>query len=1519
MKIVLCGSRYSPEIKKLTDKNLTDNVLKIELDRVSLSLTSEDEERKNPQKKAFCYFCEDDPTNLDAYKKKQEEIFERISEADWVIVVAPLNHFGSITYEEICKALEAQKRHPGYPVLTVFKCTDYYKYKENQKKELGYGDTDFDPDLKPGVNKDKLGYFKVSVARLEKELGYFAEYDHDPTQQLTGENKLGDAIHKQLVLNLLWKKFRTQHLMFKSVLGKDVIARDLYSDPKRADFIKNEYLTRGSVDWNLGNAINDKRKYIVITGVPGSGKTRAVMEALKPCDFAGNEDYSMGVLSRVPVIVVTIYNVNEIYRLLQREHELMQREQELPESPDDNAQDLKTVYLLIDQIRDVFGMLNDEDLFNFFDLLDKLPYIKLIATSLKDAFDDLCARWGERTLNPLTSAEAKAGVIEIPLISNEKEEEKEQIRAHFSDYPNAESIGECIPELAKYKEGIVQSVYDNKEYKSEITCLLKSIQTVETFRRGEMALFLPYMIATTLLDDDYDKKRMIEAVKYLINHRVLKVTNIKDNTVISVFGINCFINSKMSDGDEYVFDGEKYDKPIISTKYRYTLNEIAWKYIAEVDEEKNEGDKVLWNYKIPDEITESAKSLFVTVQKPITIRRIMSRVPRQPQVKTCHDDAVKSIRVFLFEELKKLSKDDPDFISAAATLISHSIEVAQINEILDLLKEKDIAPNYACIAGLYNAAIKNDDIASEVDDICNKLKKENGLDGDSIYSFSRRMVFENSEFYSPEKPDIYRKLNNSNIKFYYEDGTRSFNGFIEYVNNCREEKNEKELYSIDEAFAVFASRVKDCDDIDKLLEIYRDCQLCIRAKVLRKLISKLADLDRSKLKDFFPGGKNEQLIDNADREYPFVVAIQKCKKFVEAHQVYDSYYNAFQQDNPKLISMAMQSVQDNEFQTAISFLREVEMRRKEKKQVKLSGIVYNSLLKQAPALAEAFTVLPLMTTFQTHTIANMLYVIRKRRNDPKGFFFAYDVWKRMSNMPGNANGLWQSPYIIGSLLPFAKSLKHEEFIQKTILSGLANDIKCQLIDYSTMMSSMRIRKLYRSIDEAWDVFDKCYKYRFNGNQFINSDLFSSMMSKLASKHDEKSAYRWETLRQRIATESERIKIDDHFYPNWYAYDPEKRKLIFDFMGNLSKQFKADIESVPVRSVNVFNSLLKGLFSQRDSGEPCQFKFNHFWTLYEYIVQYYKIKNRRKALSPDSETYKFLFMAVSSQDDFQRIVRAAQSLLGEDYLKSDSCRIACLEAAQRLNVKVSLTEKIKKNQFDFKDCIKKVQEAFEAYQVITPTLINNQLNEIFKIANKSSFETAQNIFGTLKNELLDNPVYSDKLPINSTTCISIIKIADLAGCFMDVKDWIKKLKDLPEEQYMYNADHCRELANMPSIAGNDLLLSRKCFEYWKRIMHDIGSIPKNDGPDLVDVNHWVKKSDDYWHVCKRHLMREMEYYYDHINKMSESERKELFQEIINQMNYFKKNNIRVPNHTNDDIGILITAEIADLQEDDQQSL
>lgn len=1500
MKIVICGSRQSEEIKILRE-----SVLKVELERqpASLELVDEEEEKKNSQKKAFVYFCEDEPTNQNADEEsKQREIFKRIDEADWVIVVAPLNNIGKITYDEIRKAREAQKRHPGYPVLTVFKCKDYYEYDENKTPNKGYGITDF------GSN--------ISIERLENELGtYLAEYEHDQTLQLTAESKLGDAIYNQFVLNLRWKKFKSQHLMFKSVPGEKVIASDLYSDSRRAGFIKNEYLTRGSVDWNLGNAIlNEKQKYIVITGLPGSGKTRAVMEALKPCAVAGNEGYSLGVLSQERVIVVNESNVNEIYHLLQREQELSKST-----AIADNTLDQKTVYLLIDQIRDVFGMLNnDEDLYKFFDLLDGFPYIKLIATSLRDAFDDLSDRWGIRPIKPLSCAK----LIDIPLISEEKAEEKERIRAHFSDYPNAESIGECIPELAKYKEGIVQSVYDNKEYKNEITCLLKSLQTVETFRRGEMALFLPYIIACKLCRN-YDEGRMKLAVQYLIKHGLIKsVIDVKDNRVIKMFNDDCFITS-ISDNDEYDFDGEHYEAPIISTKYRYTLNEIAWKYLAEVDEEKNEGDKVLWNYNIPDEITKSAKSLFVTIQKPITIRRIMSHVPRPPQVnKTCHDDAVKNLRVFLFEKLKNLSKDDPDFISAAATLISHSIEVDQINEILDLLKGKDIAPNYACIAGLYNAAIKNDGIAGDVDDLCNKLKKENGLDGDSIYSFSRRMVFENSEFYSPQKPDIYRKLNDSNIKFYYEDGARSFNGFIEYVNNCREEKNENELYSIDEAFAVFASRVKDCDDIDKLLEIYRDCQLCISAKVLRKLISKLADLDRSKLKDFFPGGKNEQLIGNADREYPFVVSIQKCKKFVEAHQVYDSYYNAFQQDNPKLISMAMQSVQDNEFQTAISFLREVEMRRKEKKQVKLSGIVYNSLLKQSPALAEAFTVLPLMTTFQTHTIANMLYVIRKRRNDPKGFFFAYDVWKRMSNMPGNTNGLWQSPYIIGSLLPFAKSLKHEEFIQKTILSGLANDIKCQLIDYSTMMSSMRIRKLYRSIDEAWDVFDKCYKYRFNGNQFINSGLFSSMMSKLASKHDEKSAYRWETLRQRIATESERIKIDDHFYPNWYAYDPEKRKLIFDFMGNLSKQFKADIESVPVRSVNVFNSLLKGLLSQRDSGEPCQFKFNHFWTLYEYIVQYYKIKNRRKALSPDSETYKFLFMAVSSQDDFQRIVQAAKSILGEeDYLKSDSCRMACLEAAQRLKVKVSLTEKTKKNQFDFMDCIKKVHEAFEAYQVITPTLINNQLNEIFKIANKSSFETAQNIFETLKNELLDNPAYSDKLPIDSSTCISIIKIADLADCFIDVKAWIEKLKHLPEEQYMYNADHCRELANMPSIAGNDLLLSRKCFEYWKRIMHDIGSIPKNDGPDLVDVNNWGKNSVDYWHVCKRHLMREMEYYYYHINdnKMRESERKELLQEIINQMKYFKDNNISVPNHTNDDIGILITAEIADLQEDDQQSL
>lgn len=1518
MKIVICGSRQSEEIKILRE-----SVLKVELERqpASLELVDEEEEKKNPQKNAFVYFCDDEPTSQNAYEEnKQQEIFKRIDEADWVIVVAPLNNIGKITYDEICEAREAQKRHPGYPVLTVFKCKDYYEYDENKTAEKGYGITDF------GSN--------ISIERLENELGtYLAEYEYDSKKRLLDSNKLGERIYNQLLLNIKYKKFRSQHILFNSVLGKDVKPKELYADPVRADFTTNEYLTRGSVDWNFGNMLlNENRKYIIITGIPGSGKSRAVMEALKPCPVENTEGYSLGVLSEERVVVVKDSNVNEVYRLLDREVAFAKK---IKDYSNDNQ---KSIYLLIDQVRDVFNMMNDEDVKQFFVLLEQIPYIKLIATSLEDAYEDLCGRWGNAK-SPLINA----ATIDIPLISKEKESDQERIRSFFSDYPNAETIGECIPELARYKEGIVDDIYQvcckrksNKSLHRYIPCLLKSLQTADTFRRGDMALFLPIMIAKTLLDEDYNKEQMIDAVQYLIVHHVIKVTDIKSNEVIKRFNTDCFI-SRMCDSDEYVFDGEKYEKPIVSTRFRYAFNEIIWHHLNDVENEKTDSDRLLWNFDLPQSILRSAKSFFISVPKARTLKRILPRIPKPPRISPeCNKNATETLRNYAFDELSRMNPaEDKDYINAVAQLIRYSTTIDQIHQIFTLLKKNNVKPTDTCIAYLYLAGSVHPNLANEVEKIYQQLKSDYKLDGYSAFSFSRKVVFLGydltlSENLKSKPTSILRLLQNKNFKFYLEDGAGPYYGFLNYVAECKKNNYENDLYKIGESLVAFAGKINSINDVELFLELYRQCCLSLSRRVLKILINKLADFEWSKIDDFLPPlGKNVNLISEIDKEFTFVSVMRNCDNFLKAKVVYDAYYVCFNKDHPKLLSMAMQSVQDNEFQIALKFLDKVEARRKDNNEEKLSVIVYNNLLKRSPALDEAFALLSRLDSrkdlFQIQTLASILTVIKKRKkrikenmdSGSKLFFLVYDVIMRLSNSAhhGNIKGLWQSQYILSILMSFAQTKKHEDFIRNKILEGLDDTKKCMIFDYSTGLASIRIRKLYRNMDEAWKVFNQCRCYRNINNLSINSELYNCMMSRIAWEQGEKTNDYWDKLRKIVLEDEKRVTVirkDDHFYPNWYCYDPVKRNELFDEDGEVSIQFVNDINSVPVREIKVFNKLLLALMRQSRTND-FQFDFNHCWTLYQFIIYYYDKRMRDDRLRPNRDTFRWLFNAVQTESDFKKVENEAKTSL-KDYLKIDSFRDAYLKAASRANVKRQVSTHNEQN--DYMVCIKNVQNAIDTYEEITPTLLNNELIKISRIVRQEpsqSSSTPQEILMKLKCELLECKEYGSKLPINVGSCISIIKIADEAESIDDVKKWIEALKRKPEVQYKYNADYCRELANMQSIAKNDLQLSRIGFKNWKQIMNDIGNIPKNHEQDMVNVSSWGKKETDYWHVFKRYLWNKMTYYYDHCTdqEMNDQEKNELLQEICDLMEEFNKNSIRVPKHDNDDIDIFVNAQILDV--------
>ena len=1461
------------------------------------------------------YDCADHATSW-GIKSKQESINQKILSADWFICLIPEQTVGKATWEELKLILEAHKN--GTPVaISVFHPMDS-PMKENvttiPEKRVSFDDIKKQAEIILG-NEDEQ---------------YWISYQYDNREDLQ------KRLHEEYIkLYFTDKIFRTQHLYSLAKLGRDVNARDLYFDTERANlangFMENKYFPRRSVDGKLQEAIMEQRKFIVLQGIPGSGKTRALYQLLadpRQLILADCNQYALGILANKNIIVVRQDNIHQVYQFLGREMDY------------DEENVLSEYCLVCDQIKDVFSMLNNEELYRFFDMVVHFKHVHMITTSIPSAFYNFCERWKEYGRKPLEDDQLTK-VITIPQISSDEEESalRNWMLNELQGKTAAETIGDYIPKLNSYKQAIVRRLYEKSKELPYLSEFLSALQITETYRH-DTALFIPVLITRKNL---YPKdvptnwkefhSNVVKTINFLIANNIIWIrlsSSPKNETpeVIKALQEKTFsLEYEIDDEEDFLFDDELYPDTPISTNYTYGVNEIVWNELIQEDANRhmNQAETLLKDFQNVKDVVRSAKEFYRAFPSIRSMRRILPRIPHTD----CYDEAAENLWSFVYNKCKSmepLTEDCEEFLTVIGMLIGRSKDLSHIKDATNLILMKNLQPNYNIIGELYSVSMRlGKDIKPEINQYVLDFRKNYELSDNSFFSIAREIVFYEMTF-----DKAIEAVKHSNYKIRRKDGDKLLP--LEDAAAAIELKIEQN--GLEQLLAMLAKKGETIEEWITIFKLHQQMHVNLRRSTIRQFFAIVANQSiRSQLKNseekpqFLMKTHLETLlyqfadiIDAEDKESCFFYSISSSWNFSQAYSIYQIYFEIYNEDNPRMISTMLRTIRNQEFQRALNFLIEVDSRLKEKG-MELNDICFNNLIKSAPNMGEALGVIPYLFHLQDMTLANILNVLKKKRrikdkgtktgtkNDNKIFYYAYSAVMRDYFFE-----LRKSPHVIGLLHDLATTPKHERFIRETFLSHLDERKKRDLIDYSTVISSIRMKKNYRTLDQVWEIFNTCRNHYREENKYINSELYSSMMNKLqflCKNNNEALIQQQGRLRAIIKEDYSRIIRDEYFFSAAYRFFPDKK--IIDSEGNICSEFLKDITKSEISHIKPLNNIMKDLLHM---------DFNIIWKFYSFIIQFYQQSGRDRFLRPDIRTVTYLMEAANTKEQFEKADEAAKAWCVDTLLKNNKMYHDIYETKEiKLGITIKDSErkveettheqpnkdKVKKQ--DYKERVDEIIELaikdIYLYGCLTSTLFNLYLKKITDIKDEinrdislSSDISKRIKEGTYRN-LLNNLIkkYPNSL---SYDALSYVYLINLTPSKWDAKQWIKVLQDKKKE-YKYDMVICSTIALNADVCNADIDTALDYFELWEDIVYDIGYDPAD--PTSYSEATVITKYDNrddydgYWLTRSTHCIREMDHYWRCLKQPDGFVDKTALKFIKQQMDFFNQYSIPFPKYYN----------------------
>lgn len=551
IKVIVSGSRFSRE------REIIINLLQTKM-----------------QASVDCYDCEAVPTSI-IEGGKQAEIDQRVRECDWFILVANTVTCGKYTAQEWDAALNAIRGNRANKVVTVFRCVN--------------------PDASAAAqNIPEDGIFKFEDLFLKaEETGLGVQFLVDYTYRRDGLfESLKYVVSRQIELVM------NSDLLMRTISSPitQITARDVYTNSYRVEaeygFDENVYLIRQSVDGEL--AIKSRsHKFIIITGSPASGKTRALYEYLKLLRSNPANRY----------VVVNEFNLEEIAQTLKSFDKWVRA------TPGARSAHLEEYYFIIDQIGDI--LYKKENLEYFSDLYNVVVQYNghIFATSLVEPYENL----KRDQILPDEAARIHIKKLDETTDSEFNEELKKRY-GNDEDWGKGTNqvIGDYIKGLRSYKDSISDSVRKSGQEKN-IVAFIKAFNIINLFRKGNVwPLGLVLTVAEKIIDNEADREKLPDVLNFF-----------KTNHILHPYSSIKFLNSwKIERGKKFAYDGEMLSmlvNPCILIKID---NDYIWQYLRTEKYALDCSDEE----KMKQYMEWYCDAFFNDVPLP-TLRRIITRSP----------------------------------------------------------------------------------------------------------------------------------------------------------------------------------------------------------------------------------------------------------------------------------------------------------------------------------------------------------------------------------------------------------------------------------------------------------------------------------------------------------------------------------------------------------------------------------------------------------------------------------------------------------------------------------------------------------------------------------------------------------------------------------------------------------------------------------------------------------------------------------------------------------------------------
>ena len=553
-----------------------------------------------------CYDCEAVPTSI-IEGGKQEEIDQRVRECDWFILVANTVTCGKYTAQEWDAALNSIRGNRANKVVTVFRCVN--------------------PDASSSVQKiPEDGLFKFNDLFLKaEETGLGVQFLVDYTYRRDGLfESLKYVVSRQIELVM------NSDLLMKTISSpiSQITARDIYANSYRVDpeygFDEDVYLKRQTVDGEL--AIKSKsHKFIIITGSPASGKTRAIYEYLKLLRSNPANRY----------VVVNEFNLEEIAETLKSFDKWARS------TPGARSAHLDQYYFIIDQIGDV--LYREENQKWFSDMYNVVVQYNghIFATSLIEPYENL------KKDQILPEETIK---IQIKKLDETTDSEfNEELQQRYGDDENwgagtHQVIGDYIRGLRRYKDSISDLVKKSGQRK-DIEAFIKAFNIINLFRKGNVwPLGLVLSVAEKIADKQYSQAELRKLLDFF-----------QDNNILHEYPSRPPRTWAIKRDEKYDYDGEKLSMLIPPRILIKIDNDYIWQYLRTEMYPLDCSDQ--------DEMESCmnwyCEAFFHDVPIP-TLKRIITRSPAQVYALK-YNAGANFVRDFVIDRIYQMYEDGTEY------------------------------------------------------------------------------------------------------------------------------------------------------------------------------------------------------------------------------------------------------------------------------------------------------------------------------------------------------------------------------------------------------------------------------------------------------------------------------------------------------------------------------------------------------------------------------------------------------------------------------------------------------------------------------------------------------------------------------------------------------------------------------------------------------------------------------------------------------------------------------------------